>query len=359
MKKRLLAVLLAGTLAIMSLSACGTSEENSKDSDITQELQPPSESQEASVESPTDPTDPQPGQSVTGEGIMVEGPGEDDGSIIEVEGEVTEIVDGEVVEIVEGEVVEIIEGEVTEIIETKDDDATGTTSDDGTDWSTAYDDYFIEEIETSTSEPYLPYDDYFTRDNIMPATPKITVTTVADGITFDMVVAMVEDVAYMSYDFGTVAMDMYVTTDKVYIRSEMEGQEAWNFAPITSEEEAQDMTVGIEDNTTLIDNDSIGTVTYREALEEDGVIYDVLDVTVDENSNMPGTAVYFINRETQMVAKCVMEQQGNTAICLVEEIESIELPAEAATATEVPMEDVLGAMLGVLFMGAGMGIDGE
>lgn len=340
MKKRLLAVLLAGTLAIMSLSACGTSEENSKDSDITQELQPPSESQEASVESPTDPTDPQPGQSVTGEGIMVEGPGEDDGSIIEVEGEVTEIVDGEVVEIVEGEVVEIIEGEVTEIIETKDDDATGTTSDDGTDWSTAY-------------------DDYFTRDNIMPATPKITVTTVADGITFDMVVAMVEDVAYMSYDFGTVAMDMYVTTDKVYIRSEMEGQEAWNFAPITSEEEAQDMTVGIEDNTTLIDNDSIGTVTYREALEEDGVIYDVLDVTVDENSNMPGTAVYFINRETQMVAKCVMEQQGNTAICLVEEIESIELPAEAATATEVPMEDVLGAMLGVLFMGAGMGIDGE
>lgn len=340
MKKRLLAVLLAGTLAIMSLSACGTSEENSKDSDITQELQPPSEPQEASVESPTDPTDPQPGQSVTGEGIMVEGPGEDDGSIIEVEGEVTEIVDGEVVEIAEGEVVEIIEGEVTEIIEDKDDDATGTTSDDGTDWSIAY-------------------DDYFTRDNIMPVTPKITVTTVADGITFDMVVAMVEDVAYMSYDFGTVAMDMYVTTDKVYIRSEMEGQEVWNFAPITSEEEAQDMTVGIEDNTTLIDNDSIGTVTYREALEEDGVIYDVLDVTVDENSNMPGTAVYFINRETQMVAKCVMEQQGNTAICLVEEVDSIELPAEAATATEVPMEDVLGAMLGVLFMGAGMGIDGE
>lgn len=339
MKNKFLSLFLAVALFSLPLTGCGE-KEPAEEGMQTESVQTPSESKEASVESPTDSTDPQPGQSVTGEGIMVEGPGEDDGSIIEVEGEVTEIVDGEVVEIVEGEVVEIIEGEVTEIIETQDDDATGTTSDDGTDWSIAY-------------------DDYFTRDNIMPATPKITVTTVADGITFDMVVAMVEDVAYMSYDFGTVAMDMYVTTDKVYIRSEMEGQEAWNFAPITSEEEAQDMTVGIEDNTTLIDNDSIGTVTYREALEEDGVIYDVLDVTVDENSNMPGTAVYFINRETQMVAKCVMEQQGNTAVCLVEEIESIELPAEAATATEVPMEDVLGAMLGVLFMGAGMGIDGE
>ena len=335
MKKRLLAVLLAGTLAIMSLSACGTSEENSKDSDITQELQPPSESQEASVKSPTDSTGPQPGQSVTGEGIMVEGPGEDDGSIIEVEGEVTEIVEGEVVEIEEGEVVEIIEGEVTEIIETKDDDVTGTTSDDGTDWSTAY-------------------DDYFTRENIMPATPKISALATGDGMSFEMVVAMVEDVAFLSYDFGTVAADMYVTTDKAYVRTEMEGQEAWIYAPIASKEEAQEMTVGIEDNTTLIDSEDIGTVTYREALEEDGVIYDVLDVTVDDESDVPGNAVYFINRETQLIAKCVMERQGETAICLVEEIESIELPAEAADATEATIEDVLGTMVGVLFMGADM-----
>lgn len=335
MKKRLLAVLLAGTLAIMSLSACGTSEENSKDSDITQELQPPSESQEASVESPTDSTGPQPGQSVTGEGIMVEGPGEDDGSIIEVEGEVTEIVDGEVVEIEEGEVVEIIEGEVTEITEPKDDDATGTTSDDGTDWSIAY-------------------DDYFTRDNIMPATPKISALATGDGMSFEMVAAMVEDVAFLSYDFGTVAADMYVTTDKAYVRTEMEGQEAWIYAPIASKEEAQEMTVGIEDNTTLIDSEDIGTVTYREALEEDGVIYDVLDVTVDDESDVPGNAVYFINRETQLIAKCVMERQGETAICLVEEIESIELPAEAADATEATIEDVLGTMVGVLFMGADM-----
>lgn len=327
MKKRLLAILLAGTLAIMSLSACGTSEESSKDSDITQEVQSPSESQEASVESPTDSTVPQPGQSVTGEGIMVEGPGEDDGSIIEVEGEVTEIVDGEVVE--------IIEGEVTEIIEDKDDDASGTTSDDGTDWSTAY-------------------DDYFTRENIMPATPKISALATGDGMSFEMVAAMVEDVAFLSYDFGTVAADMYVTADKAYVRTEMEGQEAWIYAPIASKEEAQEMTVGIEDNTTLIDSEDIDTITYREALEEDGVIYDVLDVTVDDESDVPGNAVYFINRETQMIAKCVMERQGETAICLVEEIESIELPAEAADATEATIEDVLGTMVGVLFMGADM-----
>ena len=336
MKKKLVTLFFAVSMLAVSVIGCSSDAAvDNKDWHIESTENMKEESNNSISEKAIEGAEVAPGQSVTGEGIMVEGPGEDDGSIIEVEGEVTEIVDGEVVEIVEGEVVEIIEGEVTEIIETQDDNVTGSTSDDTTDWSTAY-------------------DDYFTRENIMPATPKVTVSTAADGITFDMVVAMVEDMAYMSYDFGTVAMDMYVMEDKVYIRSEMEGQEAWNFAPITSEEEAQDMTVGIEDNTTLIDNDSIGTVTYREALEEDGVIYDVLDVTVDENSNMPGTAVYFINRETQMVAKCVMEQQGNTAICLVEEIESIELPAEAATATEVPMEDVLGAMLGVLFMGAGM-----
>ncbi len=334
MKNKFLSLLLAVALFSLTLTGCGE-KEPAEEGMQTESVQTPSESKEASVESPTDSTDPQPGQSVTGEGIMVEGPGEDDGSIIEVEGEVTEIVDGEVVEIVEGEVVEIIEGEVTEIIEDKDDDATGTISDDGTDWSTAY-------------------DDYFTRDNIMPATPKISALATGDGMSFEMVVAMVEDVAFLSYDFGTVAADMYVTTDKAYVRTEMEGQEAWIYAPITSKEEAQEMTVGIEDNTTLIDSEDIGTVTYREALEEDGVIYDVLDVTVDDESDVPGNAVYFINRETQMIAKCVMERQGETAICLVEEIESIELPAEAADATEATIEDVLGTMVGVLFMGADM-----
>ncbi len=335
MKKRLLAILLASTLAIMSLSACGASEESGKDGDITQEVQNPSESQETFVESPADSTVSQPGQSVTGEGIMVEGPEEDDGSIIEVEGDVVEIVDGEVVEIVEEGVVEIIEGEVTESTEPKDDDATDDTSDDGTDWSTAY-------------------ADYFTRDNIMPATPKISALATGEEMTFEMVVAMDEENAFMSYDFGTVAMDMYVMPDKAYVRTEMEGQEAWIFAPISSQEEAQEMTIGIEDNTTLVDNEHIGTVTYREALEEDGVIYDVLDVTVEDGSGVPGTAVYFINRETQLIAKCVMERQGETAICLVEAIESIELPAEAADAIEATIEDVLGAMMGVLFMGAGM-----
>lgn len=331
MKKKLFSLFISVALLATTITGCGGKETADEDKRVESVEQKADDiiSAEHADRTNDDTNAATIGQSVTGEGIMVEGPGEDDG-IIEVE--------GDVVEIVEGEVVEIIEGEVTEIIETQDDNVTGSTSDDTTDWSTAY-------------------DDYFTRENIMPATPKVTVSTAADGITFDMVVAMVEDMAYMSYDFGTVAMDMYVMEDKVYIRSEMEGQEAWNFALITSEEEAQDMTVGIEDNTTLIDNDSIGAVTYREALEEDGVIYDVLDVTVDENSNMPGTAVYFINRETQMVAKCVMEQQGNTAVCLVEEVDSIELPAEAATATEVPMEDVLGAMLGVLFMGAGANME--
>ena len=331
MKKKLFSLFISVALLATTITGCGGKEIADEDKRVESVEQKADDiiSAEHADRTNDDTNAATIGQSVTGEGIMVEGPGEDDG-IIEVE--------GDVVEIVEGEVVEIIEGEVTEIIETQDDNVTGSTSDDTTDWSTAY-------------------DDYFTRENIMPATPKVTVSTAADGITFDMVVAMVEDMAYMSYDFGTVAMDMYVMEDKVYIRSEMEGQEAWNFALITSEEEAQDMTVGIEDNTTLIDNDSIGAVTYREALEEDGVIYDVLDVTVDENSNMPGTAVYFINRETQMVAKCVMEQQGNTAVCLVEEVDSIELPAEAATATEVPMEDVLGAMLGVLFMGAGANME--
>ena len=69
------------------------------------------------------------------------------------------------------------------------------------------------------------------------------------------------------------------------------------------------------------------------------------------------TAVYFINRDTQKIEKCVMEEEEATVVCLMEEIEQIELPAGAKNATEATMEDVMAAMFEVIFMGAGAGME--
>ncbi len=334
MQKKLLAILMISLSIVTSFVACGAGKENSTEVEAVQAVgqtngQLADDENDAATDISAEVIATA-GQSVTGEGVQVEGP--DDGDVvISVEGEVTEITDGEVTEIIDGEVTEIIDGEIVEIVEVE--GTTDAVPDDGTDWS-------------------VKYDNYFTRDNIMPEKLKVMVTADTDGVVYEMSAAMVNESVFMSYDFGTVALDMYVMADKAYVCTKMEGQEVWNFASI-SPEEADDMTVGVEDNTALINSEHIGSVTYREALEEDGVIYDVLDVIMEDGYEVPGTAVYFINRETQQVAKCVIEQQGNTTVCLVEEIESIELPAEAETATEVTMEDILGALLGVMLMGSG------
>lgn len=321
MKKRLLSILLISSLVIVSLTACGANDDSGKEGE---------KKQQAIVEESGDSTgsnsagDLSGATSVTGEGIMVEGPSDD--NVIEVEGEVTEITDGEVVEVIDGDVTEV-SGEVTEDV----------VPDDGIDWS-------------------VKYDDYFSRENIMPDSPRVTITTVGENVTMPLgVVAVAGEEAYMSYDFGTAAIDMYVFADKVYAFTRMEDQEMWCWAPVTVEDEAAGLT-DLAD-TTLVDEEDMGDCTYREAIIDDGIIYDVLDATVASEDTASGTATYFVNRETQLIEKCVMESEGTTAVCLVEEIESIELPTEAESAVEVTMEDIMGALIGVMLIGSGATVE--
>lgn len=263
-----------------------------------------------------------PEPSVIGEGVIMEGPSDD--GVIEMVGEVMEIPDGEVTEDTEDDVKEVT-GEVF----------TDVTPDDGIDWS-------------------VKYDDYFERTDIMPESLRVTITTIGENVTMPYgVVAVAGEAAFMSYDFGTAAIDMYIMTDKVYAFTRVEDREMWYQAPVGAEAE----TMGLADmaDTTLVDKEDMAGWTYREAILEDGVVFDVLDVMVEDEDGVSGTATYFINRETQLIEKCVMEAEDATAVCLVEEIEAIQVPTAAEEGTEVSMEDIMGTLFGVMFIGSGAG----
>lgn len=346
MKQKLSIIVMVNLLFVISFTACGTSKENSTITEDMGQTKGQEVLREADNESDTTTDNSVEvttiiGQSVVGKGIQVEGPDDDTSVIVEVEGavteitdgEVTEITDGEVVEVVEGEVVEIVEGEVTESTATKGDDASGVILDDTTDWSAAY-------------------ADYFDRENIMPAKHQITIITAHNDLAIEMVMAVTGEDSFLSYDFATSALELYAVDGKVYAWTRVGAEEAWIWAPVESEEDAEVVT-GITD-LNLVDREDMAGWTYREAITENGVIYDVLEVEVAD-SNGAGTAVYFVNRATQYIEKCVMEPEGAVqAVCLVKEIEKVELPAEAAKAAEVPMEDVLGAIVEVMMVGSGM-----
>lgn len=317
MKKKLMAMLIAACMTATVLAGCGKEEETTGNNIESSVDKSEEEANNTSVQ-----TEAKESEVESTEETVVESTEE---TVVEsTEAESTES------ESTEEAVVENKEEETTEEQNTVD-----VVDADGKDWSKAYDKYF-ENID------------------MLSENTKMTASTLADGMSFDLTIAVTKDVMWMGYDFGTVAFDMYVDKDKVYACTEMEGQASWVWAPVTADNQASSITDMAD--TSAINTENIENVTYRESIEDNGVIYDVLDVTIN-NEGSQQTAVYFINRATQKVEKCVMEQEGQSVVCILEEIESVEIPAESANATEATMEDIIGSMLGVLFMSAGMGME--
>lgn len=301
MKKKLLSVLLAMTLMASVFTGCGDKSDTKEDKSVesTQGDDAEDKAEEKTEE------EANAGKVVDlGNGMMMEYPGGED-DLIELEGEVTVI----------------------------EDDA---DTDADTDWATAY-------------------EDYFTRKDIIPENMKVTMSMDMEGITMDIVVATVGDSSYMGYAFDSASLDLYATKEKVYAHMVMAGEESWIYAPVTSAEEV-DSVMSMAGETTIVDAENVSSCTYVETVVEEGVTYDVLLLEVDDGS-ATGNAYYYVNRETQKVDKFTMEQDGQFVECFVEEMNSIEVPAEAANATEGTMEDIAGALFAVLLSAMSVGME--
>jgi len=309
MKKKLLTLLMAMTMTAMLITGCGEKEETSGDAKASVEESKEDDKEEAKEESK--------------EEAKEEAKEESEEVVEATEAEEIE----EVVESTE-EVAESTEEVVESSEETEGEDAAVVDAD-GKDWSKAY-------------------DDYFQRDDVMSDKMQFNCTAMAEDIAFDMVIAMADDNVRMSFIFDGAVFDMYAAKEKVYAYFEIQGQSQWVWAPVENEEDVDAMLEMSDAG--MVDTESVESVTYREALEEDGVIYDVLDVVSNDGTE----AAFFINRETQKLEKCVADQDGVTMVMLVEEIESVEIPVEAESkATESTLEDIMMSMISVILAGSG------
>ncbi len=324
MKKKLLSVLLAVTLVATALTGCG---DEGKDKDV--------ESVENDDDADVNEESDDKGEEASSNGVQVEGPDVED-DLIEIEGEVTTIEDGDTADeddtddtVVEDDADDVVDEDADTEEDTADEEDTDDMSGDK-DWSTAY-------------------DDFFSREGIIPEKTMMTMGMEMDGLVFDLKMAGIDDDFYMAYDFGTAALDMYAIDGKVYAHAVMGADEVWNYAAATEEELSEMFTMT---DTSFTETTEGTECTYREEVEEDGVIYDVLDVVVEEDG-VSNTVGYYVNRETQVIEKCVVVQDGVEVEVLITAIDSIELPAEAADATEATMEDISGLLIGVMLVGMG------
>ncbi|MBQ9142384.1 MAG: PT domain-containing protein [Lachnospiraceae bacterium] len=299
MKKRILSVLLVAVLSLSVITGCGSDETTNDAAKVnTQEAsaEPTQAPTEAPTAEPTGAPTPEPTEAPTPEPTEAPTP------------EPTEAPTEAPVEETSAPAVEVVDG----------------------DWSAAY-------------------EGYFEREGIMPEKMQMTMDVSQDGLTFGFEVATADGNTYINFDFGVVALDMYADAEKIYTHTIMEGEEVWNFAPITSEEDVEGvMSMG---DTAGVDTSAFTSCEYFEEVTEDGVVYDVLYTTSEEDGEVVETYCY-VNRETQMISKMVVESEAGPMPVYITEIDSVEIPAEALNGTEVTMDDVMGTVFGVIMMGA-------
>lgn len=311
MKKRLLTVLLAVSLIATSIIGCGNKDDEKEDKNV--------ESVEDDETDTDDEEEAEDKEENAGNELeeKTEEPSED--GMIEVEGEVTVIEPDE-------EEVNVTEPEEETPAEPEEEEETPVA--DG-DWANAY-------------------DDYFTREGIIPENMMMTMSVEESGMVMNVAIGTAGEDVFMSYDFGTAALDLYIVENVIYACTKMDGMESWIYAPASEGSESMfSMT-----DTGFADTENATACTYREEVVENDIVYDVLDVVIEEEG-ITSNAAYYVNRETQKIEKCVVEQDGVEAECFFIEIEGITLPAESANAVEGTEDDIMGALIGVMFMGMG------
>ena len=324
MKKKFLSLMMVTCMVAMVLTGCGQTETSGDDAKASVEEskddkeESDEESKEASKEDAKEESEEESVEESTEE--VVE-------STEEAE-ESEEVEETEEVESTE-EVEESEEVEETEEVDAEDTDANAGVE----------------------SDIAKMYEGYMEKEDILPENFMMSANTTQDGITMDMCIAHTTDMDMIAYDLAAVYMNIYIGKDKAYCKYNIEGEDVWIWAPIESEEDEEELA-SMSDST-LVDPSTVTECVYRETVEEDGVVYDLLDLTVDDGYST-STATYYVNRETQKIGKCVMEQDGASVVCLVEEIDTIELPAEAESATEGTVEDISSCMLIVVFAAMGM-----
>lgn len=201
---------------------------------------------------------------------------------------------------------------------------------DNTDWSTMYDNYFVEHPIASDNfglSGTMSTDEY-------EATIKFEIAGGSSRIFMEL----------GSAD-NLSNFDMFVMNDgKSYMNLNVLGESQWI---CTTEDMGEDSSV-ISTEELGVDEKYTEDISYYCEEEIDGVMYDILEVKVEEQAEDTEDAVseneveteeityhYYINRETQELSKIVASTTEGDFEMFIYSLDEIVLPDEAANAEEV------------------------
>lgn len=191
-----------------------------------------------------------------------------------------------------------------------------TTGIEADDWSTAYDDFFADGIS-------------------IPEAFEITTSIDVEGFVLDYMVAQDAGISLIRYRIGDYGVDAYTDGSVIVMENIGLNGSEWVYAEITSGDDMADILGA--DFTELMGGvtDSVSSSSYVEAVEEDGVVYDVLEIDTEDTP-----ALVYVDRDRQVISKMIIEAEGLEMVCKFEDFPAIEVPAGADSATEMTKDEL-------------------
>ena len=156
-------------------------------------------------------------------------------------------------------------------------------------------------------------------------------------------------------------ISMYVVDDEnIYALVEASGEKKWMVAPASdsfSRESVEELGKSV-DVSEIIGKDSTNSFSYVGEEKVDGRVCDCVSVSTAETSNVTQAKI-FIDKETEEIVKIEAgeEYTNQVVVMTFEDIDDIELPMSAKDAEVVTGEEIAGAFLGVMLVGATGGDD--
>lgn len=194
------------------------------------------------------------------------------------------------------------------------------------------------------------YDEYFNENRLMRDNSKHITSLNYNGVNVDMSTAISGENYLMSFDLEIAKMNVYNIDNTLYGNIVTEGESAWVYATTDSN---IDFGSFVEMDIPTVE-ENINSWAYKEEVTKNGIIYDTLTVTTDSEEGESNNMLCYINRETQKIDKYIKYKDGESTEFVVEDIESIELPATAASVATPATVEEIAAGLSTLLMVAAM-----
>jgi len=223
--------------------------------------------------------------------------------------------------------------------------------------------YLVGEVEDEPAEPTVStgtndddwstaYDDFFDDGMVIPDEFEITTSMDLEGFILDYVVACAGNDTMVRYRIGDYGVDAYTNGDWIIMENIGLNGSEFVRADIDSNEDVVDILGA--DFTELMGGatESVSSSTYVEAVTEDGVTYDVLEIDADDTP-----ALVYIDRDKQIVSKMIIESEGLEMVCKFDDLTGFQIPS-ADDATEMTKVELATyyqeAIIGSVFASMGM-----